>query len=263
MAEAPTQTAHALRRPLVGRVFSCRRPCSACKEEPRGLGPALRRAGQARDGNGPGPPSRRTRTGRCPPSVGWGAGRPGAGTGTRPSWPRPAPGTRCSASRPPGLGYSGTFPVAGELRCLPGPSGATSTEVPSGEGVGIDDGYYVHAKAKRGGALHEVPHFTPAERAARGKAERAEVPRSAHAEREPPPPIGGIRSTCVRSRRRRACRSSSRSGTGACYCGTGENGERCPRLKTPPTNPHAGLSRGGSGIRDRAGGWLGGAGQSE
>jgi uncharacterized protein (DUF2252 family) len=34
---------------------------------------------------------------------------------------------------------------------------------------------------------HAVPHFTPAERVARGKAERAEVPRSAHAEWEPPP----------------------------------------------------------------------------
>jgi uncharacterized protein (DUF2252 family) len=33
---------------------------------------------------------------------------------------------------------------------------------------------------------HEVPHFTPEERAARGKAERAEVPRSSHAVWEPP-----------------------------------------------------------------------------
>ena len=33
---------------------------------------------------------------------------------------------------------------------------------------------------------HAVPHFTPAERVARGKAERAEVPRSAHAEWDPP-----------------------------------------------------------------------------
>src|SRR4029077_1750287 len=32
-----------------------------------------------------------------------------------------------------------------------------------------------------------VEHFTPAERAARGKAARAEVPRSSHAEWEPPP----------------------------------------------------------------------------
>jgi uncharacterized protein (DUF2252 family) len=35
-------------------------------------------------------------------------------------------------------------------------------------------------------SLHAVPHFTPAERAARGKAERAEVPRSSHAVWEPP-----------------------------------------------------------------------------
>ncbi len=33
---------------------------------------------------------------------------------------------------------------------------------------------------------HAVAHFTPAERVARGKAERAEVPRSAHAEWDPP-----------------------------------------------------------------------------
>ena len=33
---------------------------------------------------------------------------------------------------------------------------------------------------------HAVPRLTPAERAARGKAERAEVPRSLHAEWEPP-----------------------------------------------------------------------------
>ena len=33
---------------------------------------------------------------------------------------------------------------------------------------------------------HVVPHFTPAERVARGKAERAEVPRSTHADWDPP-----------------------------------------------------------------------------
>ena len=32
-----------------------------------------------------------------------------------------------------------------------------------------------------------VPHFTPAERAARGKAARSELPRSAHADWEPAP----------------------------------------------------------------------------
>ena len=42
-------------------------------------------------------------------------------------------------------------------------------------------------KSKRRPSKREaVPHFTPAERAARGKAERAEVPRSSHAEWEPP-----------------------------------------------------------------------------
>src|SRR3954454_1993560 len=40
----------------------------------------------------------------------------------------------------------------------------------------------------------KVPHFTPAERAARGKAARADVPRSSHGEWEPsakrPDPVG-------------------------------------------------------------------------
>ena len=39
--------------------------------------------------------------------------------------------------------------------------------------------------AKRRGAARPVPHLTPAERAARGKAARAEVPRSSHAVFEP------------------------------------------------------------------------------
>jgi uncharacterized protein (DUF2252 family) len=37
-----------------------------------------------------------------------------------------------------------------------------------------------------GSKTHAVPHFTPAERVARGKAERAEVPRSSHADWDPP-----------------------------------------------------------------------------
>jgi uncharacterized protein (DUF2252 family) len=41
------------------------------------------------------------------------------------------------------------------------------------------------AKATKSKA-HAVPHFTPAERVARGKAERAEVPRSSHADWDPP-----------------------------------------------------------------------------
>ena len=36
-------------------------------------------------------------------------------------------------------------------------------------------------------AAPKVEHFTPAERAARGKAARAEVPRRVHGEWEPPP----------------------------------------------------------------------------
>ena len=39
--------------------------------------------------------------------------------------------------------------------------------------------------AKRRAAARPVPHLTPAERAARGKAARAEVPRSSHAIFEP------------------------------------------------------------------------------
>ena len=38
-----------------------------------------------------------------------------------------------------------------------------------------------------GGGSVKVEHFTPEERAARGKGTRAEVPRSSHAEWEPPP----------------------------------------------------------------------------
>jgi hypothetical protein len=40
--------------------------------------------------------------------------------------------------------------------------------------------------AAAGSKTHAVPHFTPAERVARGKAERAEVPRSSHADWDPP-----------------------------------------------------------------------------
>ncbi len=41
--------------------------------------------------------------------------------------------------------------------------------------------------ASRSGQVRKVEHFTPAERAARGKAARAEVPRRAHADWEPAP----------------------------------------------------------------------------
>ena len=62
-----------------------------------------------------------------------------------------------------------------------------------------------------------VSHFTPAERAARGKAARAELPRSAHAAWEPAPqrrdPID-----LLEEQARRVCQSSARSGTGACWC---------------------------------------------
>jgi uncharacterized protein (DUF2252 family) len=43
------------------------------------------------------------------------------------------------------------------------------------------------AAARRSSGRKPVPHFTPAERAARGKAARSELPRSAHADWEPAP----------------------------------------------------------------------------
>ena len=63
------------------------------------------------------------------------------------------------------------------------------------EGAAHDGSRALHKPTSRraGGGRDEkflepkaVPHFTPAERVARGKAARAEVPRSSHAEWEPP-----------------------------------------------------------------------------
>ena len=48
---------------------------------------------------------------------------------------------------------------------------------------GLDD----QELAGRAAATKAVPHFTRAERAARGKAARAEIPRSSHAQIEFPP----------------------------------------------------------------------------
>ena len=61
-----------------------------------------------------------------------------------------------------------------------------------------------------------VPHPTTGERAAMGRAVRATLPRSAHGEWEPRP-AGEIRSSCSRSRPRRAYRSSCRSATAGCW----------------------------------------------
>ena len=71
----------------------------------------------------------------------------------------------------------------------------------------------------------------PGEREARGKAARAEVPRSSHAAWEPPP-LRRPPSTSWRSRRRRACRSSCRSGTGGC------SSRRSRSTVAPPTSWH-------------------------
>ena len=68
---------------------------------------------------------------------------------------------------------------------------------------------------RRRSTATKVEHFTLEERAARGKAARAEVPRrstpSGNRRRTVPIP-----SSCSRSRRRPACPSSCRSATGAC-----------------------------------------------
>src|SRR3954447_21186649 len=58
-----------------------------------------------------------------------------------------------------------------------------STATVSHNGPASDIAGKGRARARTG----RVEHFTPAERAARGKAARAEVPRSSHAEWEPAP----------------------------------------------------------------------------
>ena len=64
----------------------------------------------------------------------------------------------------------------------------------------------------------QVPHPSVEERAARGRAARAEVPRSSHADFEPasrrPDPVELLAS----HRQHRACRSWCRSATGGCWC---------------------------------------------
>ena len=84
-------------------------------------------------------------------------------------------------------------------------------------------------RGRRGLSRPKLPHFTPAERAARGKAARGELPRSAHAAWEPAPDRRRSRSISSRSRRRRVCRSSARSGTGAC------SSRRSPSSAAAPT----------------------------
>ena len=56
-----------------------------------------------------------------------------------------------------------------------------SQELPQDSAVPLEE----PGAAKAQVSTRAVPHFTPAERAARGKAERAEVPRSAHTEFDP------------------------------------------------------------------------------
>ena len=72
-----------------------------------------------------------------------------------------------------------------------------------------------------------VAHFTPAERAARGKAARGELPRSMHGTGSRDRTVL-TRSSSSRSKRRRGCPSSARSGTAACSC------RRSPSSAAPP-----------------------------
>ena len=76
----------------------------------------------------------------------------------------------------------------------------------------------VRKRAKRQARPKAIPHPTPAERAAMGKAARAVAPR----DRARRVGAGGrsalIRSSCWRSRRRPGCRSWCRSATGGCWC---------------------------------------------
>lgn len=51
----------------------------------------------------------------------------------------------------------------------------------------VEDGTKKAAAGKPSPEVAKIEHFTPEERAARGKAARAEVPRSSHADWEPPP----------------------------------------------------------------------------
>ena len=72
-----------------------------------------------------------------------------------------------------------------------------------------------HEVDEESSGAERVKHLSTAARVARGKSARAELPRSAHAAWEPPP-TGRARSSCSRSRRRRACPSWCRSATGGC-----------------------------------------------
>ena len=63
-----------------------------------------------------------------------------------------------------------------------------------------------------------VVHLTPEERAANGKAARAEVPRSVAWRVGAGAPTAAIRSSCSRSRPPPACPSWFRSATGGCSC---------------------------------------------
>ena len=97
-------------------------------------------------------------------------------------------------------------PVTGEKDA---DSAVASSEAPKHV---VDDSARMRERPSRSS---EVPHFTPAERAARGRAARSELPGrctragSRHRSVE-------TRSASSSSRRRPGCRSSSRSATGAC-----------------------------------------------
>ena len=88
--------------------------------------------------------------------------------------------------------------------------------------------------------LHTVPHLTPSEHVAHGRATRVDLPRSAHARWEPAP-WRRIPLSSSRSRPRPAFRSSSRSATAAC------SSRRSPSIAAAPA--HGRGSRCGSADR--------------
>ena len=96
-----------------------------------------------------------------------------------------------------------------------------------------------------------VEHLTLAERAANGRAARADVPRSVHATWSRLP-AGPTRSPCWRSKRQPGCRSWCRSGTAGCSSRRSRStaARRC--LMAADLADHAERRAGGAAVRRRA-----------
>ena len=100
------------------------------------------------------------------------------------------------------------------------------------------------ASGSRNGGTVAVPHLSVAERVARGKAARAEVPRSSHAGFEPSRRSGRSGRAARDGRRRRGCRSWSRFATAGCWSRRSRSTEgrrRSWRTISRPT-PRSGLN---------------------